>query len=291
MSGPGSVVHPKGLPKPGPSIYTHCPMFGLTPKLPVNDQERVWVNLGFQRLERMLGRDRMVNSQVILPTPAFFPDPYDETAQALDSMFARVCDYMKVNRGGIDLEILSDETGELRKLLPQWRARDHGAAGLYVPPPEDVAELESGQAVDVEITTKTVVCVHASQLKNPLALVATLAHELGHVILLGGGLMKRDVPDMEPMTDLLTVFLGLGIFRANSAFQFKQWQDDRRQGWSIQRQSYLSEEIYGYALARYAVERGEDKPDWIKFLSTNLRSYYKRSRGWLAKNRGDTPIG
>ena len=34
-----------------------------------------------------------------------------------------------------------------------------------------------------------VVALRSSQLDGPMALVATLAHELGHVILLGGGLI------------------------------------------------------------------------------------------------------
>lgn len=86
------------------------------------------------------------------------------------------------------------------------------------------------------------------------------------------------------MTDLLTVYLGLGIFNANSANRFRQYEDERRQGWSVQRLGYLAEESFGYALAKYSVERGEDKVEWEKHLSTNVRSYFNRSRRWLAKN-------
>jgi hypothetical protein len=57
------------------------------------------------------------------------------------------------------------------------------------------------------------------------------------------------------MTDLITVFLGLGIFTANSAGRFRQYQEDRRQGWSMQRLGYLPKEIYGDSLARFARER------------------------------------
>jgi len=78
-----------------------------------------------------------------------------------------------------------------------------------------------------------------------------MAHELGHAILLGGGLMNPKTPDHEPMTDLLTVFLGLGIFNANSAARFQQRQEERRYSWSMQRLGYLPEEVYGYALAKF----------------------------------------
>lgn len=39
------------------------------------------------------------------------------------------------------------------------------------------------------------------------------------------------------------------------------------QGWSARRLGYLSEEQLGYALARFAFERGEGKPSWISFLA------------------------
>jgi hypothetical protein len=121
-------------------------------------------------------------------------------------------------------------------------------------------------------------------LKDPLALVATIAHELGHVILLGGDHLRRDEEDMEPMTDLVTVYLGLGVFTANSSRRFRQFQEDRRQGWSMHRLGYLPEVVYGYALARFAFERGEDQPGWTEHLSTNLKAYFRQSMIWLRKN-------
>jgi predicted Zn-dependent protease len=48
-------------------------------------------------------------------------------------------------------------------------------------------------------------------MKDPMKLVAVIAHELGHVILLRSELVDREEADMEPLNDLLTVFLGQGI--------------------------------------------------------------------------------
>jgi hypothetical protein len=114
-----------------------------------------------------------------------------------------------------------------------------------------------------------------------MALVAVLAHELGHIILLRPALVDRKDPDMEPLNDLLTVFLGFGIFTANAAFRFEQHSDNTSQGWSARHLGYLSEEQFGYALARFAYERGEGRPAWSSFLSTNVASYLKRSAAWL----------
>jgi hypothetical protein len=255
-------------------------MLGFSPKLPVSDEDRRWVDAGFRRLERLLGRRRMLEAKVVLPTAEDFPDPYDGTPAAAEMLFCRVCAYMQVDRESVELEIFPDEAEQLREILPYWRGDGtKRAAGLYVHHAKDDSnEEEQGEE------KSTVVAIRSTKLKDPLSLVATVAHELGHVILLGGGLLDPKTSDHEPMTDLLTVFLGLGIFTANSAGRFKQYQQDRRQGWSMQRLGYLPEEVYGYALARFAAERGEHKTEWVRHLSTNIRTYFKRSRAWLAKN-------
>jgi len=255
-------------------------MFGLSPKLPISDEDRLWVNEGFHRLERLLGRRRMLEARVITPTAGDFPDPYDKTAEAGERLFCRVCTYMQVDRNEIGFEIFPDETEELKAILPSWSGKDgKRAAGLYIHAMED-----RGGADGNSKSQPAVVAIRSSQLKDPMLLVATMAHELGHAILLGGGLTNPKPLDDEPMTDLLTVYLGLGIFTANSAACFKQFQEDRRIGWSMQRLGYLSEEVFAYALAKFAVERSEDKIAWEKHLSTNVRSYFKRSRAWLLKN-------
>jgi hypothetical protein len=182
---------------------------------------------------------------------------------------------MRVKRESIDFEIFPDEMDGLRELLPEWSSGGGShAAGLYM----------DDRVITGDAATKPVIAVRGTQLKDPLTLVATIAHELGHVILLRGELLDRNTPDHEPLTDLLTVFLGLGIFTANSAARFVQYQDDRRQGWSMNRLGYLPEEVYGYALAKFAAARGERKPDWARHLSTNVRAYFQRSQTWLRKN-------
>jgi hypothetical protein len=255
-------------------------MLGFSPKLPISEEDRQWVNEGFKRLERLLGRRRMLEARVITPTAEDFPDEYDKTAEAAERLFSRLCNYMSVDQNDIEFEIFPDETEELKTMLPSWSGGGgKHAAGLYFH-----AMDERNSVGNDSRQQSAVVAIRSSQLKDPLALVATMAHELGHVILLGGGLMNPKPADHEPMTDLLTVFLGLGIFTANSAGRFKQFQEDRRIGWSMQRLGYLPEEVFAYALAKFVVERKEDKVIWERHLSTNVKTYFRRSRAWLMKN-------
>jgi hypothetical protein len=97
-----------------------------------------------------------------------------------------------------------------------------------------------------------------------------------------------DRPDAEPLTDLATVYLGMGIFTANAAFEFTAGRGPgyyaRTGGWSSSRTGYLTEQMFGYALACLAVQRGERQPPWTGYLDTNPRGYMKQGLRYL---RGD----
>jgi len=226
-------------------------MFGFSPRLPISEEVQGWADDGFERLAGMLGRGRMLGAEVVLPEDRYFPDRYDGTRAAVVAMAERVAEYMGVAREAFTVEIYAEGETAWRESVPLWQGETRDAGGLYFHEPEE---------------GRLLVGVHADKLADPLSLVATLAHELAHVVLLGGGLLDRESLDMEPMTDLCTVFLGMGFFTASAAFQFKQWTTEKTQGWSTGRSGYLPEPVWGYALARFAAERGELKPVWAKGL-------------------------
>jgi hypothetical protein len=242
-------------------------VFGLIkPKLPISPEQQRWVDNSFHRLSALVGAHRLLQATVVLPTTKHFPDPYDRSELALQRIFHRIATQMHVNPADVEVTVFASGDDLTRELVPFYSERTSGAAGLYHHNEADGPHISINEA----------------QLKDPMALVAVLTHELGHIILLRPGLVDRDDPDMEPLNDLLTVFLGFGIFTANAAFRFEQHNDNTSQGWSARRLGYLSEEQFGYALARFAFERGEGKPSWASFLSTNIASYMKRSSAWLA---------
>src|ERR1700693_2639357 len=63
------------------SIFNYTALvFSFSARLPVSEEERLWVDEGFRRLEKMLGRRRLLEAKVILPTPEYFPDSYDQNS-------------------------------------------------------------------------------------------------------------------------------------------------------------------------------------------------------------------
>ncbi|MFE3498513.1 hypothetical protein [Kitasatospora sp. NPDC059160] len=234
----------------------------FAPKCPVEPDERVWIEESMAWLAAEFGRG-VLDRAPVLPTADFFPGPYRGSAEDIRGVIAQICGYLDVPPNRLTIEIEPDD-GE-QAMVDQLRLNhsSRSAAGHY--------RRENGRPV---------IAVDQRQAARPVALVATVAHELGHVRLLDEQRISRDRRDHEPLTDLLTVHFGLGVFTANSAFEFRR--SDR--GWSSSRLGYLSERMLGYALACYAHRRGETGPDWARHLTTNPRAYLKQGLRYLARN-------
>lgn len=248
--------------------------FGGIPKLPLNETEQAWIEGAFQWLLDKFGVECFLKHQLVLPEPSYFPDKYQGRNEDVINLVGRICGYMDVNPGSVEVEFFSDRDPTIEKHR-LGESEYSGAAGLYF-------SKTSGE-------TQKRIAINVSKFKTPANLVATIAHELGHVILLGGGKLSQDDKGQEYLTDLITVFFGLGIFAANSAFQFSQWQDHSHQGWTASRQGYLTEEQYAYALALYAWMRGERNPKWASYLAMNVGHHFKKSLKYL-NNGGQTSL-
>lgn len=243
----------------------------FTTKCPVDADDKEWLENAFLWLIDELTPEILQSVKVVLPTEEFFPDPFSGSESDMRKMVDRVCDYMDIDPNWVEVRFFTNEDGTSLHPLASTESGEH-ALGTY--------QLKNG---------KYRIRLEKSQAADPQVLAATIAHELGHVILLGENRLDPDYADHEPMTDLLTVFYGMGVFTANSVFSFEQWTNTFAQGWQMNTRGYLSEEMFGYALALFAYARGESKPDWIGFLQTNVRSYFKSSLKYLEKT-GDSKI-
>ena len=245
----------------------------FTPKCPVEAEDKAWIEDSMLWLIEEFGCDALRNAVVVLPTDEFFPDQFSEDEGAARVLVDRVCGYMGVAPERVELEFFTDQNKELQGNLPAYESSYDGVAGHY--------RKRRG---------KFLINIESSQLTDPMFLVATSAHELGHVRLLGEGRVSAGFEDHEPLTDLLTVFLGLGVFTGNSVYSFKQWTDTFSQGWQTERRGYMTEEMFGYALALFAWVRGEQRrPAWSKHLRGNVSAYFKNGHRYLEKT-GDARL-
>jgi len=239
-------------------------------KCPVEPKQREWLDLAMQWLIAAFPSHPLNETEVILPTPEYFPDRYSTELEDVQKLVERVCGYMKVDPTRLKLELYEEVYNGFSSHLPTFEGSHRGAVGTYI---EDKGALVIG--------------IESSQLTDPMGLVAIIAHELGHVCLLGDGRMKPERRDHEYFTDLFTVFSGLGIFNANAAFTMRGWKTRFGHGWSAQRRGYMNEQMFGYALGLFAWLRGEENPSWYKFLEGSPRTYFKTSMKFLSRYGDD----
>jgi len=245
-------------------------MFGFSKKLPLTDKERLWIEESLLWLLKEFGTDFFLKQQLVLPEARFFPEKFTGSEECVRNLVNRICQFMDVDTNHVEVEFFSDR--ELRSGREKIDGRDgyfNSAAGLYSHP------QSQGERMRISI--------NESKFRNPTALVATIAHELGHVLLLGQRRISDKDESHEFLTDLLTVFFGLGIFTANSAFQFSQWQSHSHQGWTASRLGYMNEEQFAYSLAAYAWMRGDADCKWRDHLAINVKAHFKTSLNYLQK--------
>ncbi|WP_281897362.1 hypothetical protein [Phytohabitans aurantiacus] len=230
---------------------------------PVRSVEQGWIERSMDWFVGEFGEERLLGD-VVLPTDDYFPGAYQGSRDDVRAVLERLCKHMDIDPARVELEHdTADEDPGLSAHMPIHSAST-GAAGHH--------RLRDGRSV---------IGIRDDQAQQPVALVATVAHELGHVLLLGDGRISREREDHEPLTDLLTVFFGLGIFTANAAFEFGRENRGQYTYTTRTRLGYLTEPMYGYGLARYAWLRGEADPAWARYVDTNPRAYLKRGLRYL----------
>ncbi|GAA3434602.1 hypothetical protein GCM10018954_042060 [Kutzneria kofuensis] len=211
----------------------------FTTACPVNAREQKWIEESQAWFRATFGE----------PRPVVLPGSFTH-----QDLVTQVCRHMDVDPGQLTVELFGDSAEEDLARAAGLTRRSTGAAGHY--------RREGGRPV-----------IAVDQTLAPTRLIATIAHELGHVRLDG----VHDGADHEPLTDLLTVHFGLGIFTANACFDLTR--DNRRR--IVRRLGYLTEPMYGYALARHAWLRGERRPTWARYLDVNPRVYLRRGLRYL----------
>lgn len=237
------------------------------PKCPVQPDVKAWVERRMCWLVSQFGRDRLLKGEIILPNEDHFPAPYDGSEADARILLDQVCRYVDIDPARVELFFYSER--QPIALNMEVVRPEGGSAGLY--------SEEGG---------RTTIWLEVSRLADPVAIIATFAHELCHAHLLGGGRISAKEEDHEPLTDLATVYFGMGIFVANATVRDKSYHVGTWEGWSISRQGYLTAPILAYALALFAWLRQETRPAWARYLRLDVRSPFRKALSYLAHTKG-----
>jgi tetratricopeptide (TPR) repeat protein len=236
---------------------------------PVNEETREWLENYFLWLIDSFGKENIKSRKVMLPHYNDFPIHYDGKKQSATDTLKIVALQMEINPDDINLIVYKEgeeaiDTGSVfgnRLFLENVKGQKYSAAQYH-------GKQEDG---------KYLIALEEKKMTDSVDMVASLAHELSHIKLLGE---KRIQANNEKLTDLTTIVFGLGIFNANAAFQtkkgFNYW------GWS--RSGYLSQLQWGYSLALFSHLREEENPEWVNFVSENIKGAFTKSLRFIQNN-------
>ena len=247
-------------------------MFGwLRPRCPIDAREKTWIELRMAWLAGQFGLEPLRAADVILPTAAYFPDVYSATEADARQLFIRLCDYARIDPAGIELEFFDDaDPADAARHATGTVVRSQGSPGFY--------EYGAGRRV-----------VHVARwrLPDPEALAATLIHELSHDLLVGRGRLTGQEEDHEALTDLLPVYLGLGVFGANAVLRESHSTAGVWHRWTMASSGYLQARHFGYAMALFAWFREERRPAWAAHLRLDARATLAAALRYLERT-GDS---
>lgn len=230
--------------------------------------DETWIHTRFEWLIATFSLERLWETPFLTPCQRDFPDLFNHEGAEADAalLLSRICGYLDLDVNRIKLGFFSSDDPVECELagIPS------NAAGLY--------------EYDQE---KPKIWLDRSRLADAESVVATIAHELCHEILLGGGHLDADEDDdHEEVTDLLVIFLGFGVFQVNSCVREKTWSEGQLQYTENSIHGYLSMPVIAYAMALAAWYRNETHPTWLKPARPDARNLVSLHLKRLATTRG-----
>ncbi len=201
-------------------------------------------------------------TDLILPTKDFFPESAQDPTETAEITFRYVKRYAGMEEWPCKLEAQDPDPDY--KVAPTTiiKPEEHSPAGTY-----SDYNLEN-----------VIITYNPSIVSSPNMLIATFAHELAHFLTAS---CKEHPPggweNWEFATDITAVFMGFGIFSANSAFSFSQFSDGNIIGWNSSNSGYLSEPEFSFALAIFLKLKNIEPTTIYQYLDLNIKTYVKKS--------------
>ncbi|GGX67016.1 hypothetical protein GCM10011309_15810 [Litorimonas cladophorae] len=216
----------------------------------------------------------LADSPLILPTPDFFPEIDALSPTQADHIFRLVKAQCGFNEGDIfELEGKSGRPDASLGGLAMVETTGDTACGTYQLIPSKVGNPREIIRYDLGLENK------------PAQLIATFAHELSHALHTRAKAQLEIEPELyELFTDLTAIFLGYGVFLANTRFEFSQFTNADTQGWQAQGAGYLPEADMVFATALFMRIKNMPKETATPHLKPRLRKMLKKAWRQLDKN-------
>lgn len=236
-------------------------LFG--PRFMFDDGTTEWIFDTYAWALENLGTDVFHQfTDLVLPNDKFFPEKLEEMDDIAEGLFTRVRQYAGMDEWPCRLVAQEEDANPVVGPALLIKGAPSGPAGTF--------SVSGGKIPTIEVS------YNPSQVRRPEALIATFAHELAHYLIHS---VETPTPGGEEYeehaTDLVAVFMGFGVFLANSAFTFHQFTDVDSHGWRTFAQGYLSESELTYCLAVFLHLKEIDRTTVEPYLDKSLRKILK----------------
>jgi tetratricopeptide (TPR) repeat protein len=233
----------------------------------VTPEDKEWVENSLLWLIENFGLERLNKQPFISPTYENFPYTNLKDPEQFQQLFEQLCGYMDLDHLEISVKFFDD------LLTKQWNIGIQSENAKFAMGFFERNDGSKEKPFSIQVAT--------SSLEHADLLVAVLVHELTHVKLLGGNYLNGSETDMEPLTDLATIYFGFGIFVANTV----QSNDIK---W-MRRLGYLPNQIISYTNALICYLTESDAKEMKHFLNQNTNDLFQRDLDFLT-NTKDTVI-
>ena len=208
-------------------------MWPFRPRSIIDADTEAWLTDNFCWLLQQFGCG--AHMKLVLPRPGFFKSN-GETGHALAVyLFEQVKSYCGMSEWPVDLVVDNNPLAETAPISAVMIAPQKHALGTF---------WRSGNRIEISYVP--------SLLQRPDHFIATMAHELAHCLLSTATEAPPCADDeMEFLTDLAAIYMGFGVFLANSHFESTAIHDGPMSGWRMSRSGYLPERDISFALALF----------------------------------------
>lgn len=210
-------------------------------------------------------------TQVILPTPAFFPKQLTSLSEMAAYIFNQVVDYSGMQNWPIQL-VSPDQIKSVPFPTLTFKGRLRGK--------DAVPNTVMSQYQDASWPTQNeqvLISFNPNQMKQPQDLIASFSQTLAMVLITNSRQLPPGGEKFVPQaSELLGCFLGFGVMLSNTAYHFRGSCGSCFNAYA-NRQSVLSEAEVIYVTALVAKLKNHPSNKVNKQLKPHLRSMYKKA--------------
>jgi len=202
------------------------------------------------------------NTSLILPTDKYFPNEVTSNRDAAHSTFQQVLEHAGLSNWPVTLEAQSLDPDTVVAPTIVVQNTDASPAGTF--------RVDENHEVKITYNPEIV--------GDPMKMVSVFSHELAHYL-------TATCPEPPPggwdnweyATDICAIFMGFGIFQANSAFSFQQYTTSDSIGWKTSGVGYLSQRERCFALGIFLKLKNISPTVAFPYCDRNVKAYLKQA--------------